>query len=71
MTRPKERSVSKRAMSRAVSKSEVTTTEERVIRKVFLNTDYAEGVANVTTVMGRSSTDETAQHSENAAEAVG
>ena len=39
--------------------------------KNFLNTDYAEGVANVTTVMGRSSTDETAQHSENAAKAVG
>ena len=71
MTRPKERSVSKRAMRRAVSKSEVTTTEERVIRKVFLKTDYAEGVANVTTDMERSSTDETAQHSENAAEAVG
>ena len=71
MTHLKGRSVSKRAVRRAVSKRGVTTTEERVIQKAFSSTGYAEDAGNVTTDMERSSTEEIAQHSENAAEAVG
>ena len=67
----KGRSVSKRATRKTVSKRGVTTTKERVIRGVFSSTGYAEGVVNVTTGMEKSSTEEIAQHSENAAKAVG
>ena len=70
MTHLKGRSVSKRAVRRAISKRGVKTTEERAIQKAISSTGYAEDVGNVITDMERSSTEETAQHSENAAKAV-